>query len=163
MKYWLLFLLLACNTLAGAETRIAILDFELKDLTLKPGTAKERVRTASIKPLLQRELARSGYTIVDIDRDSQRRAEAGVGYLFDHNDAAAQLAQKHGADYILVGRLHKPSFLFAYLMGHLIDSASGQLIGNFITETKGGEKKLTGKAVETLAAEINAILDQRHH
>jgi hypothetical protein len=35
---------------AFAETRIAILDFELKDLTLVPRTPAEINRTASIKP-----------------------------------------------------------------------------------------------------------------
>ena len=39
-----------------AETRIAILDFELKDLTLAPRIPAEIKRTASIKPLLEGEL-----------------------------------------------------------------------------------------------------------
>lgn len=158
MKF-LLFLLLALNTLAAAaETRIAILDFELKDLTLKPGTTQERARTASIKPLLQQELALAGYKIVEIPLNDQKRSNAGFGYLFDHPDAAAKLARNHNANFILVGRLHKPSFLFAYLMSHLIDSQSELMIGDLITETKGGDKKLTGKAVESLARQIDEIL-----
>jgi len=43
-------------TQVNAETSIAILDFELNDLTLKPRTAAEINRTASIKPLLEKEL-----------------------------------------------------------------------------------------------------------
>lgn len=161
-KLWLLTILLCFASLLNAETRIAVLDFELKDLTLKPGTAAELKRTASLKPLLEQELATAGYRIVDIDPEEQRRANSGFGYLFDHADTAADLGKRHGADYILVGRLHKPSFLFAYLMAHLIRVEDGRLIGNFITESKGGAHKLTRKAVEALTADIDAVLDNRY-
>ncbi|WP_031433627.1 DUF2380 domain-containing protein [Methylomarinum vadi] len=157
---WLLLLLLCFSSLLQAETRIAVLDFELKDLTLMPSTAAERKRTGSLKPLLQQELANAGYAIVDIDPKEQRRADSGFGYLFEHHDVAAQLGERHEADYVVVGRLHKPSFLFAYLMVHLVRVKDGQLIGNFITESKGGEPKLTRKAVESLAADITAMLEK---
>ena len=49
-----------------AETRIAILDFELKDLTLAPRIPAEIKRTASIKPLLEAELKKAAYVIIDI-------------------------------------------------------------------------------------------------
>jgi len=142
-----------------AETSIAILDFELKDLTLAPRIPAEIERTASIKAMLEGELKRAGYKIIAVDLDTQREANAGFGYLFDHNDIAAELANKAGADYVLVGRLHKPSFLFAYLMGHLIKTNDGGLIENYVVETKGGDKKLTLKAVETLAEKIDENLD----
>lgn len=45
---WLLFI-----TQANAETSIAILDFELHDLTLLPGIPAEMQRTATIKNLLK--------------------------------------------------------------------------------------------------------------
>jgi len=47
------------------------------------------------------------YTIINIDLESQKFS--GVGYLFDHHDVAAKLGKQFGADYVLVGRLHKPS------------------------------------------------------
>lgn len=146
----------------AAETRIAILDFELKDLTLAPGIPAEIKRTASIKPLLENELKSAGYRIVDIPLSDQLAAESGVGYLFDHADAAAQLGKNFGADYLLVGRLHKPSFLFAYLMGNLVNVATGQWIGNFISESKGPNAELTIKAVESLAVKIDKVLDHRY-
>ena len=142
-----------------AETSIAILDFELNDVTLAPGIPAEIQRTASIKAMLEGELKRAGYKIIAIDLNAQREANGGFGYLFNHNDVAAELANKAGADYVLVGRLHKPSFLFAYLMGHLIKTNDGGLIENYVVETKGGDKKLTLKAVETLASKIDKNLD----
>jgi Protein of unknown function (DUF2380) len=138
-----------------AQPRIAVLDFELKDLTLKPGVPQEIERTASLKPMLEEELEKSGYGIVAIPLVAQAQASAGVGYLFDHHDVAAQLAQKYGADYVIVGRLHKPSFLFVYLMAHLVDVKQQRLVADYLSEVKGGEKKLTRKGVESLVVKVN--------
>jgi hypothetical protein len=146
-----------------AQTRIAILDFELKDLTLAPGVPAELLRTASIKPLLEQELKRAGYSIVEIPMQARKAADSGVGYLFDHADAAAQLGRQFKADYILVGRLHKPSFLFAYLMGHLVRVADTKLIGDYISESKGPNASLTIKAVESLTTKIDRDLEQRYN
>lgn len=142
-----------------AETSVAILDFELNDVTLAPRIPAEIQRTVSIKAMLEGELKRAGYKIIAVDLNAQHKANAGFGYLFDHNDIAAELAKKAGADYVLVGRLHKPSFLFAYIMGHLVRVKDGRLMGNYISETKGGDKKLTLKGVESLAVKIDNDLD----
>lgn len=138
-----------------AQPRIAVLDFELRDLTLKPGVPQELERTASVKPLLEEELQKSGYEIIAIPLAAQTQATAGFGYLFDHHDIAAQLAKQYGADYVIVGRLHKPSFLFVYLMAHLIDVKQQRLIADYLSEVKGAEKKLTLKGVESLVVKIN--------
>ncbi len=148
---------------AVTQTRIAILDFELKDMTLAPGVPAELQRTASIKPLLEQELKHSGYSIVEIPVQARKAADSGVGYLFDHADAAAQLGRQFQADYILVGRLHKPSFLFAYLMGHLVRVADAKLIGDYISESKGPNASLTIKAVESLTTKIDRDLEQRYN
>ncbi|MGZ8226294.1 MAG: DUF2380 domain-containing protein [Methylococcaceae bacterium] len=155
-----IFALLGCMAFADAIAvpRIAVLDFELKDLTLLPGTPAEIARTASVKPLLEEELKKSGYEIVAISPDAQQLASSGVGYLFDHSDAAAQLGRQYNVDYVLVGKLHKPSFLFVYLMAQLVDVKKQQSVGDYISEVKGGEKKLTLKGVESLAVKITDTL-----
>lgn len=145
-----------------SETKIAILEFELKDLTLAPRIPEEIKRTASIKPLLETELKKADYVIINIDSESQKYADSGIGYLFDHHDVAAKLGKQFGADYVLVGRLHKPSFLFAYMMGHLVRVSDAKLIGNYISEAKGPNKKLTIKTVESLTVKIDKTLDNRY-
>jgi len=145
-----------------AAPRIAILDFELKDLTLAPGIPAEIERTASIKPLLENELRSAGYPIVDIPIAAQQDANSGVGYLFDHADVAAKLGKQFGADYVLVGRLHKPSYLFAYLMGNLVRVGDKQWMAQIITESKGPNKALVIKAVESLADKIDSQLENRY-
>ena len=131
-------------------------------MTLAPRIPAEIKRTASIKPLLEAELKKANYTIIDIDIKSQKLADSGVGYLFDHDDVAAKLGRQFGADYVLVGRLHKPSYLFSYFMGHLIRVSDAKLIGNFISEAKGPNIKLTIKTVESLTVKIDKTLDNRY-
>lgn len=157
-----LVLLSLTNINVFAGSRIAILEFELKDLTLAPRIPSEIKRTASIKPLLEAELKSADYEIVNIDLKSQQLSNAGVGYLFDHHDVAAKLGKKFNADYVLVGRLHKPSFLFAYMMGHLVRVSDSKLIGNYISEAKGPNQKLTIKTVESLAVKIDKTLDNSY-
>ena len=156
----IIFALLLCLGFADATAtpRIAVLDFELKDMTLAPRIPAEITRTASIKPMLENELKKSGYEIVAITQDAQQQATAGIGYLFDHPDVAAQLANKFGADYVLVGRLHKPSFLFFYLMAHLVDVKREALMGEYLYEVKGGEKKLVEQGVEGITEKITKTL-----
>lgn len=146
----------------SAAPRIAILDFELKDLTLAPGIPAEIKRTASIKPLLEGELRSAGYAIVEIPPEAQQAADSGVGYLFDHADATAELGKRFGADYVLVGRLHKPSFLFAYLMGNLVKVGDDRWMARIITESKGPNAELVIKAIESLADKIDGHLENRY-
>lgn len=147
--------LFSCSFYVMAEPKIAVLDYELRDLTVLPGVPEEIARTASVKNMLEEELGKAGYEIVLIPPEAQKAATAGFGYLFDHHDAAAQLGQKYKADYVLVGRLHKPSFLFVYLMAHLVDVKKQQLMADYLSEVKGGDKKLTRKGVEDLVFKIN--------
>ncbi len=142
-----------------AETTIAILDFELNDLTLLPQTPEELARTASIRPQLEEALRqREGITLIAIDTGASTRANAGFGYLFDHSEAAARLGREHGADWVLVGRLHKPSFLFAYMMANLVDTKSGTLAANYVVEVKGPSEQVTAKGVKRLAEKIGQTL-----
>lgn len=94
VRQLLIGVLLAMANDAYAQTRIAILDFELSDVTLAPGIPAEVARTASIKAMLEEELQRAGYTIVAVNLDSQHTANGGFGYLFDHNDIAATWPNK---------------------------------------------------------------------
>jgi hypothetical protein len=164
-KYSLIALLgLFSNGAAFAEDiRIAILDFELNDLTLNltsnPVNPEEVERTASLKSLLQKAIdAKGGYKIVDIDSETQRKANLGFGYLFDHHDAAAELGQKFEANWIVVGRNHKASFLFVYFQIHLINTKTKQLVGGFTVEVKGQQKKITPKGIARLAEQIDETI-----
>ncbi|MGQ0591979.1 MAG: DUF2380 domain-containing protein [Gammaproteobacteria bacterium] len=147
---------------AFAGTRIAVLDFELNDLTLLPGTPEELARTANVAPLLREALVKKGgYESVAIDPAAQAQANVSFGYLFDHTEVAAQLGERFGVDWIAVGRVHKPSFLFAYLKVRLVNARTRRLVGDFVVEVKGHLKKLTERGAAILADQIDQTIRQK--
>lgn len=143
----------------AAGTAIAVLDFELKDLTLDPNNTEERARTASIQAMLQELLASPRHRIVAVDPAAQREADKGTGYLFDHADMAAALGRAAGADWVIVGRVHKASFLFVYLIAHVVNARTGEQAADLVVEVKGPQKELTRRGVERLAQQIAVAIE----
>ena len=152
-------MLLLSMPIAGADVSgqasIAVLEFESYNLTPIADTAEDMKRTASISGMLEQALQETtDVRIVSIDPVDVREADAGFGYLFEHGDVAAQLGLAHGADWVLVGRLHKPSFLFSYLMARLVDARTGKVAEDLIVEIKGQQQVVTRKGVERLAQKL---------
>lgn len=154
-------LLITCSAAAAqaAAAPIAVLDFELNDLTLDPNNPAERERTASIKAMLEEALVARHYRVVAVDSAAQSGADEGVGYLFDHPDSAGALGRAAGADWVIVGRVHKASFLFVYLKAHVVNAKTGEQAADLVVEVKGPQKALTRRGVETLADQIEAALE----
>ena len=143
-----------------ANQRIAVLNFELNDLTELPNTPAERIRTASFKPLLEKNIQQLGdYQIVAISSEAQKAANAGVEYLLQHDDSSAELGATQNADWIVVGKHRKPSFLYSHLIVHLINVKTSQLVGNVMIELKGTDEKVSQKSVHSLA-EKNSYFDK---
>lgn len=154
------FLLGLASYAVHADIRIAVLEFELKDMTLQPNIKEEMERAASIKPLLQDALEKQGnYVMVNVDAEAQSEANTGFGHLFAYHDAAAELGEKAEAQYVVVGRVHKPSYLFTYLMAHLVDVKTKKLVGDYVVEVKGPQKRITAKGVESLAIQISESIN----
>lgn len=150
--FWLY--LLYCGSISAAP-RIAVLDFELTDITSLPNTPDELARTASMKPLLEQAISKQGdFEIVQIGVGDQSAAAAGPGYLFRFDEEAAKLGRQAGADWIVVGRHSKSSFLYSYLMAHLIDVKTQTLTGNYSVELKGTHRKVTEHGMEALAKKL---------
>lgn len=141
--------------------RLAILDFEANDLTSLPNTPAELARTGSIRPLLAQALSRDGaIEIVPIPPQQQAAANAGFGYLFRYADQAAKLGRQVGADWVLVGQHSKPSFMFSYLIGDLINVKTETAVGQFDIELKGNHRKVTERGVAALAEKIKRKLSR---
>ncbi|TAL47288.1 MAG: DUF2380 domain-containing protein [Methylovulum sp.] len=163
MKYYflpgLLVILLLLSGPSGAGTPIAVLDFELNDITSLPNTPAERIRTASIKPLLEEALAQRGaYQIIPISPAAQEMANSGFGYLFRFDEQAVKLGEQSGADWVIVSQHSKPSFLFSYLMAHLIDVKAKKRVADFDIELKGNHEIVTRHAVKRLAGKIDGVI-----
>jgi len=152
-------MLLSSN--AEAAPRIAILNFELNDITSLPNTPQEQLRTASMQPLLEQVLSQSGeYEIVHINHEAQLAANSSFGYLFRFNDLAARFGEQQGADWIVVSQHSKPSFLFSYLMAHLINVKTQTLAASYAIELKGNHEKVTHRGVNSLAKKINTLIEK---
>jgi len=152
-------LLLLSN--ADAAQRIAILNFELNDITSLPNTPQEQLRTASIQPLLEQAISQTGdYEIVHINAEAQLAANSSFGYLFRFNDLAAKLGEQFGADWIVVSQHSKPSFLFSYLMAHVINIKTQTLTASYDIELKGSHEKVTQRGVKSLANKIHTLINK---
>lgn len=149
---------------ANAASRIAVLEFELNDITSLPNTPLEITRTASMAPLLIEALSRSGeYEIAAVDAACQKAANASFGYLFRFHDLAARVGQQQGADWVLVSQHSKPSFLFSYLWVYLIDVKKQAAVARYDIEMKGNHQKVTQHGIDTLAEKIQATLAINKH
>jgi hypothetical protein len=158
MEIILCIMLLSCNT-GKAAPRIAILNFELNDITSLPNTPEEQLRTASIRPLLEQAISESGgYEIIHINSEAQEKANSSFGYLFRFNDLAAKLGEQFGADWIVVSQHSKPSFLFSYLIAHLINVKTQALAASYAIELKGNHEKVTKRGVKSLAGKIHECI-----
>jgi hypothetical protein len=160
LKYAALLLALLLYGQTGAAVpRIAVLDFELNDITSLPNTAQEQQRTSSFRFLLETQLGQYGqYQLVSISSTEQARANAGFGYLFRFDDIAARLAGTVGADWVVVAQHSKPSFLFSYLMVHLVDVKNPARTARFDIELKGNHQKVSERGVKALAEKIHSYL-----
>ena len=162
--FFLILTLLACLLFPGPNSQaanLAVMEFELKDLTLNPKIKEETERAATLRPLLAERLAtHHKHTVVENTSDVKIESERAVGYLFERPAVAARLGRSMGVDWVVSGRLHKGSYLFVYLKAQLIDAKSGGVKADFAVEIKGPQQKLTYKGVESLAQQINDALEQ---
>jgi hypothetical protein len=152
--------LLFFPTLVASAGGIAVLEFELNDLTLNPNLAEETERTATLRPLLVERLTdHHNITVIANPASARVEADKGKGYLFDRPALIAKIGREVGVDWIVSGRLHKASYLFVYLKAQLINTRTDQVAADFVVEIKGPQAKLTKKGIEALAQQINAALE----
>jgi len=155
-------IMMLLSSATHAVQRIAVLNFELNDITSLPNTPQEQRRTASIGPLLEQAISQNdNFEIIHVDAADQTAANAGVGYLFNFNDLAGKLGAQVGADWVIVGQHSKPSFLFSYLIAHLINVKTQTLAASFAIELKGNHEKVTLRGVRALTNKIYASFRDR--
>lgn len=144
---------------ANASPRIALLNFELNDITSLPDTPAERQRTATMAPLLQEALGGNGdAAVVIVDNDLQKSANTSFGYLFRFHDIAARLGEQLNADWMIVSQHSKPSFLYSYLWVYLIDVKAQRAIARYDIELKGNHESVTRRAIHSLARQIRQTI-----
>ncbi len=146
--------------MAAAASGIAIIDFESYNLTPVAQSPAERQYVATLNGMLEQQvLATSDVDIIRIEEADAEHANAGFGYLFEHPREAAKLGEKYGADWIVVGRIHKPSFLFSYLLARLVNVQTAEVAEDLVVEIKGQQDVVTQKGIERLAQKLSVRLN----
>lgn len=162
INYLLLSLLLVSSP-AWSST-IAVPDFELLDLTLRlsdPAKVsamkeKEQQKIEMMETLIQEAITNNeGFTFIPVSTEARNKADVSVGYLFDCAKCSADLGREHDADYIIIGRLHKPTYLFSYIIVRIFDVENNRLIKEYRSEIKGDPSKSIPGAIENLMIKIN--------
>jgi len=147
-----------------ADSSIAVTDFELLNLTLKLTDpkkvaeieAQDKKNMEMINTLLKNGLNNmEGFTMVAISNEVRDDADKSIGYLFDCASCSAELGRNNDADYIIIGRLHKPTYLFSYLIARVFDSKTNKLVKEYRSEVKGTPNKSIPGAVGLLLHKIN--------
>lgn len=138
--------------------KLAVLAFELHDFTQLPAPPAELARTQSAQITLTNELQAAGYQLAQVDPVLQSQANQGFGYLVSHPDKAAELGKQLQADYVLVGRVQKPSYLFAYLIVQIIEVNTGKKLNELIVEAKGETVEATRRALVKIAQQVQEAL-----
>jgi len=169
LKLLVSFSLLVSGTVL-ADSKVAVLDMELLNLTMALSDPQKNAdiaandeRNVALTESLVREgfEKRDQYELIRIDDKAHKKADKGVGFLFDRPEAAASLGEKFGADYIVVGRYHKPTYLFSYIMLRVVDVSSGELLQEFKTEVKGRPQETIPRNIENVMTEIDEMLSSR--
>lgn len=143
------------NISVAKVTKIAVLNFELNDITSLPNTVDEIIRTASLKPLLENAIKKFGeYEIIQIKAKDYAYENISFGYLYKFHKIVASLGEKYGAEWVIVGQHSKPSFLFSYIMTNIINVKTKNLISNYAVELKGNHKIVTERGIKATAKKI---------
>ncbi|KXF80265.1 DUF2380 domain-containing protein [Enterovibrio coralii] len=150
-----LFLLFVSSAFAASSQGVVVLDFELNDLTYAENNQAEVARTATLAPLLREALSKRPHLhLISLRDEEYLAANQGFGYLYQHANAVTELGKSKQADWVVVTRLHKPSFLFAYLMAHAVHVPSGKALPERIVEIKGQQEKLNQRGINKLSEQI---------
>ena len=148
----LMSLVVLCRPVSAS---VAVLAFELQDITANPATPEELQRTQSAQPLLIQALQQQHYPAIAVTSEKQQVADKGFGYLYDHPEEAAQLAREQGADYIVSGRIFKSSFLFVHFLVRLVDAKTGKVVIDTAAEAKGpSNQAATERVLASLARQL---------
>lgn len=163
LTFFFLSLFFSINSV-WANTSIAVTDFELLNLTLKLTdpkkvaeiNAQDQKNIQMMNVLLKKGLSNmQGFTMIPLSDVTRSNADKAVGYLFECTSCSAELGRNNKADYIIIGRLHKPTYLFSYMIVRVFNSKTNTLVKEYRSEIKGSPDKVIPGAIGNLLNKIN--------
>jgi len=144
-------------TVVAASPRLAVLDFELNDMTQLPRVPAELARVATLGPLVREAITNLGRVeVVPVPAEAYAKAKRGLeGYLFQHPEEAATMGKDLGVDWVAITELYKTSFLYAYLHVILVHVPSGLVAGETSISPRGLYREGTERAAQRMAETID--------
>lgn len=134
-----------------AGGKVAVFDFELQHGELVPGAPDrrdaEQARLRAISEGLRKDLAASGFDVVDT---TSVAAKADAANLQACGDCADAFAREVGADYAFTGVVHKVSELVLSMHVFVHDAASSQPLTSASVDFRGNTDESWRRAVAYL-------------
>ena len=146
-----------------ADSNFAITDFEMLNLTLQLSdpqkvakiNAQDQKNIKILNTLIREGIADTeGFNMIQVSAKDRSEADKGIGYLFDCAKCSANLGREYNADYILIGRLHKPTYLFSYIIIRIFDVKTNRLLKEYRAEIKGEPSVTMPGAIENILVNI---------
>lgn len=157
----LLALVLLTMTLpALAASPIVVMEFGLKDDTLLPDVPLELARVATLAGYVRARLREQGHGVAEVVQESALTVQAGNGQLLAHLEPALALARPTGARWLVVGYMHKFSFLVGWTRAHVVEVASGRIVARAEADLRGGmaDTRMTARTARNLADQVHALI-----
>lgn len=156
MRVLVLALLMLCATPLAAQQTVAFLGLYLLDTSLQ-SEAKgqhdaEDARLALLEQMVREKFAAEGYVLLDlapIAEDLDRVVNPAKCYGCD-----LRMAQKLGADFVLVGEVQKVSNLILSLNLQMRETTGGEMV-------KGAVVDMRGNTDDTWMRAMRSILNNR--
>lgn len=147
--------LLAAATAADAQEKVAFFGMSMLDGSVQTSQVEDpavRARIEMLERMVAERFAEEGYELVDVE--PAREAIDRVANIAKCNGCDTRLATELGADYSLVGEVHKTSNLILAVNLQLRSAETGELI-------KGGVADIRGNTDETWARGMRYVLKNR--
>ncbi len=152
----LLFLgLLAAATAADAQEKVAFFGLSMLDGSVQSSQDPDPAileRIGMLERMVAERFAEEGYELVDVE--PAREAIDRVANIANCNGCDTRLATELGADYSLVGEVHKTSNLILAVNLQLRSAETGDLV-------RGGVADIRGNTDETWARGMRYVLKNR--
>ncbi len=144
-----------------AKTYVAIMPFELNDVTQVGDKAELLEQTASLKTELVKFLKaeRETFTSIFIEDEEYKASNPQHGHLYSNLSASRKLGALLEADYVLVGQHKKRTTSASRLLVKLVSMEEAAVIAEYEVNVSDGSKKSFLEAVEHLGEQILDDID----
>lgn len=147
---------------AADGPKVAVIAFELNDMTGIPNAKEELERVELLSSKFVENLKAKGINVVpqgskvkdEIDRHSPT-------YLYDNIETAIELNKDSDADYLLVGVAFKPTYLFVYPRLIMVDVKQHKVVMSKVAqlESSWSDQNTTIRTAEKMAQMVKERVD----